>query len=127
MLKQIFDDLLKIDDILIVVKNQGAVSEIKSGFLSIRQKDNWITIGDDKGPCHMHINADQISKARFVIEEKTERTSYSVMFFDKNDERVLAVFFTKMYDENKNLNQKRKSLFDNLFKKYGSKETISVN
>ena len=75
----------------------------------------------------MHINADQISKARFVIEEKTERTSYSVMFFDKNDERVLAVFFTKMYDENKNLNQKRKSLFDNLFKKYGSKETISVN
>ena len=127
MLKQIFDDLLKIDDILIVVKNQVAVSEIKSGFLSIRQKDNWITIGDDKGPCHMHINADQISKARFVIEEKTERTSYSVMFFDKNDERVLAVFFTKMYDENKNLNQKRKSLFDNLFKKYGSKETISVN
>lgn len=127
MLKQIFDDLLKIDDILIVVKNQGAVSEIKSGFLSIRQKDNWITIGDDKGPCHMHINADQISKARFVIEEKTERTSYSVMFFDKNDERVLAIFFTKMYDENKNLNQKRKSLFDNLFKKYGSKETISVN
>ncbi len=127
MLKQIFDDLLKIDDILIVVKNQGAVSEIKSGFLSIRQKDNWITIGDDKGPCHMHINADQISKARFVIEDKTERTSYSVMFFDKNDERVLAIFFTKMYDENKNLNQKRKSLFDNLFKKYGSKETISVN
>ena len=127
MLKQIFDDLLKIDDILIVVKNQGAVSEIKSGFLSIRQKDNWMTIGDDKGPCHMHINADQISKARFVIEEKTERTSYSVMFFDKNDERVLAVFFTKMYDENKNLNQKRKSLFDNLFKKYGLKETISVN
>ena len=127
MLKQIFEDLLKIDDILIVVKNQVAVSEIKSGFLSIRQKDNWITIGDDKGPCHMHINADQISKARFVIEEKTERTSYSVMFFDKNDERVLAVFFTKMYDENKNLNQKRKSLFDNLFKKYGSKETISVN
>lgn len=127
MLRQIFEDLLKIDDILLVVKNQGAISEIKSSLLSIRQKDNWITIGDDKGPCHMHINADNISKAKFVIEEKPERTSYSVMFFDKNDERVLAAFFTKMYDENKKLNQKRKSLFDDLFKKYGSKEEIIIN
>jgi len=127
MLKQILEDILKIDDILFVVKNQGAVSEIKNNFLPIRQKDNWITIGDDKGPCHMHINADNISKAKFVIEEKIERTSYSVMFFDKNNERVLAAFFTKMYDENKNLNQKRKALFDNLFKKYGEQETIMTN
>ena len=75
----------------------------------------------------MHINADNISKARFVIEEKTERISYSVMFFDKNDERVLAAFFTKMYDEDKKLNQKRKSLFDNLFKKYGEQEVIMTH
>ncbi|MBI2006193.1 MAG: hypothetical protein HYS75_02830 [Nitrosopumilales archaeon] len=127
MLKQILEDILKIDDILFVVKNQGAVSEIRNNFLPIRQKDNWITIGDDKGTCHMHINADNISKARFVIEEKTERISYSVMFFDKNDERVLTAFFTKMYDEDKNLNQKRKSLFDNLFKKYGEQETIMTH
>ena len=49
------------------------------------------------------------------------------MFFDKNDERVLAAFFTKMYDEDKKLNQKRKSLFDNLFKKYGEQETIMTH
>lgn len=127
MLKQILEDLLKIDDILFVVKNQGAVSEIKSNFLTIRQKDNWITIGDDKGPCHMHINTASISKAKFVIEEKVERTSYSVMFFDKNDDRVLAAFFTKMYDEDKKSNQQRKSLFDNLFKKYGEQETIMID
>jgi putative heme iron utilization protein len=95
--------------------------------LTLRQKENWITIGDEKGPCHMHINTDYISKAKFVIEEKVERTSYSVMFFEKNDERVLAAFFTKMYDEDKKLNQKRKVLFDNLFNKYGKQETIMIN
>ena len=121
MLKQILEDILKIDDILFVVKNQGAVSEIRNNFLLLRQKDNWITIGDDKGPCHMHINADNISKARFVIEEKTERTSYSVMFFDKNDERVLAAFFTKMYDQSNNLNFERKKIYEKLCEKYGSK------
>jgi putative heme iron utilization protein len=127
MLKQILEDLLKIDDILFIVKNQGVTSEIKGNFLTLRQKENWITIGDEKGPCHMHINTDYISKAKFVIEEKVERTSYSVMFFEKNDERVLAAFFTKMYDEDKKLNQKRKALFDNLFNKYGKQETIMIN
>ena len=38
MLKQIFEDLLKIDDILIVVKNQGAVSEIKVAFYQLDKK-----------------------------------------------------------------------------------------
>ena len=50
-----------------------------------------------------------------------------LLFFDKNDERVLAAFFTKMYDEDKKLNQKRKSLFDNLFKKYGKQEVIMTH
>jgi hypothetical protein len=40
---------------------------------------------------------------------------------------VLAAFFTKMYDEDKKLNQKRKALFDNLFNKYGKQETIMIN
>ncbi|MCH7968472.1 MAG: hypothetical protein IH841_04420 [Thaumarchaeota archaeon] len=124
MLKEILSDLLKIDDILFIVKSEGAVSEIRSNSLGIKQKDQWITIGDNDGPCHMHINAKNIKKARFVMEDKPERTSFSVMFFDEKDERILGAFFTKMYDENKNLKSDRKKLYDDLFSKYGSKETI---
>jgi len=124
LLKEILSDLLKIDDVLFVNKNQGAVSEIKSNSLSIRQKDNWITIGENDGPCHMHINSDFIKTAEFITEQKPERTSFSVRFFDDKGERILAGFFTKMYDENKNLKTHRKKLYDDLLEKYGKKVNL---
>lgn len=120
MLKEILTDLTKIDDILFVVKNDCAVSEIRSNSLDLHQKEKWITIGDNEGPCHMHVNSENIKKIKFVTEQKPERTSFSVRFFDNNGERVLAAFFTKMYDEGKNLDQKRKQLYDGLLAKYGS-------
>jgi putative heme iron utilization protein len=120
MLKEILEDLLKIDDILFVVKGGGAVSEIRSNSLGIRQKDQWITIGENDGPCHMHINSESIKNAKFITEEKPERTSFSVRFFDDQDQRVLGAFFTKMYDENKNLKSERKKLYDDMSSKYGS-------
>jgi len=124
MLKEILTDILKVEDILFIVKSGGVTSEIRSNSLSIRQKDKWITIGENDGPCHMHVNNEIIKSAKFVMEEKPERTSFSVRFFDENNERVLAAFFTKMYDDTKTLNQERKKLFDNLFSKYGSQEII---
>lgn len=120
MLKEILTDLTKIDDILFVIKNNCAVSEIRSNSLDLHQKDKWITIGDNNGPCHMHINSENIKKIKFVTEQKPERTSFSVRFFDNAGERMLAAFFTKMYDEGKNLDQKRKQLYEELLAKYGS-------
>jgi putative heme iron utilization protein len=120
MLKDILSDLVKIDDILFVIRSNGATSEIRSNSLSIRQKNQWITLGDNDGPAHMHVNSELIKNAKFVVAEKPERTSFSVQFFDDSGERVLAGFFTKMYDEDKNLNYSRKKLYDSLFEKYGS-------
>ena len=58
---------------------------------------------------------------KFVEEEKPERTSFSVRFFNKDNERVLAAFFTKMYDGSKNLLSERKEVYDNLKEKYSDK------
>ncbi len=121
MLLELLSDLVKIDDILLIIKNDGAVSEIRSNSLSIRQKEKWITIGDNDGPAHMHIDSELIKSAEFVQEEKPERTSFSVRFFNKNKERVLAAFFTKMYDESKTLISERKKIYDELNQKYSSK------
>lgn len=120
MLKEILEDILKVDDVLFIVKGNGATSEIKSNSLGIRQKEKWITIGENDGPAHMHIDSTMIKRAKFVEEEKPERTSFSVRFFDNTNERVLAAFFTKMYDENKKLKESRKKLYDNLKSKHGS-------
>jgi len=120
MLKDILSDLVKIDDILFVIRSNGATSEIRSNSLSIRQKDQWITLGDNDGPAHMHVNSELIKNAKFVVAEKPERTSFSVQFFDDSGERVLAGFFTKMYDKEQNLKDSRKKLYDSLYEKYGS-------
>ncbi len=121
LLLEILSDLVKIDDILLIIKNDGAVSEIRSNSLSIRQKEKWITIGNNDGPAHMHIDSELIKSAEFVQEEKPERTSFSVRFFNKNGERILAAFFTKMYDESKTLISERKKVYDELNQKYSSK------
>ena len=120
MLLELLSDLVKIDDVLFIVKNNGAVSEVK-GPLSIRQKEKWITIGDNDGPAHLHIDSEMIKSAEFVEEEKPERTSYSVRFFDQNGDRIVAVFFTKMYDDSQKLISDRQIIYDQLKQKFTSK------
>ena len=121
MLLELLSDIVKVDDVLLIIRNDGAVSEVRSNSLSIRQKEKWITIGDNDGPAHMHIDSELIKSAEFVQEEKPDRTSFSVKFFDKNGERILAAFFTKMYDESKSLISERKKVYDELNQKYSSK------
>ena len=120
MLLELLSDLVKIDDVLLIVKNSGAVSEVRSP-LSIRQKEKWITIGDNDGPAHLHVNSELIKSAEFVQEEKPERTSFSVRFFDENNERIIAIFFTKMYDDSKQLIPERKKIYDQLKQKFSFK------
>ena len=121
MLFDLLSDLVRIDDILLIVRNEGAVSEVRSNSLSIRQKEKWITIGDNDGPAHVHIDSELIKSAEFVREEKPERTSFSVRFFNENKDRVLAAFFAKMYDESKIVISERKKVYDELNQKYSSK------
>lgn len=120
MLYEILSDLVKIKDILLIVKNSSATSEIKTNNLTVKQKENWITIGSNDDPAHLHINSEMIKIIKFIEEKKSERTSFSVRFFDQKQERVIAAFFTKMYDENKKIDVSRKKLYDDLQKKFGS-------
>ncbi len=124
MLKDLLSDIIKIDDILIIVRTQGAIIEMKSNSVNIRQKDKWITLGGNDDPCHMHIDSSTISEARFIEEQKTDRMSYSIRFFDKNGEKQFSTVFAKMYDKEMNPITTRKKIFDDLFQKYGSQQTI---
>ena len=121
LLLELLSDLIKINDILLIIKNNGATSEIRSNSLGIRQKDKWITIGDNDGPAHIHLNSELIKFAEFIQEQKPEKISFSVRFFDESGERILAAFFTKMYDDSKQLVVERKELYDQLNQKFTSK------
>ena len=121
LLFELLSDIIKVDDVLLITKNIAATCEIRSNSLTIRQKEKWITIGDNDGPAHMHINSEMIKSAEFIQEQRPEKISFSVRFFDVHDERIVAAFFTKMYDESKTLISERKVLYDSLHDKYSSK------
>ena len=121
MLFELLFDIIQVNDVLLITKNTGATCEIRSNSLTMRQKEKWITIGDNDGPAHMHINSEMIKSAEFIQEQKPDKISFSIRFFDENNERIVAAFFTKMYDESKNLISERKNLYDSLHKKYPSK------
>ena len=120
MLLELLSDLVQIDDVIFITKNEGATSEVRS-ILSIRKKEKWITIGDNDGPAHVHINSELIKSAEFIQEEKPERISFSTKFFSKNGDIILAAFFTKMYDGTKIIIPERKKIYDELSKKYSFK------
>ena len=82
MLFELLSDIIKIDDVLIITKNIGATCEIRSNSLSIRKKEKWITIGDNDGPAHMHVNSEMVDSAEFIQEQKPDKISFSVRFFD---------------------------------------------
>jgi hypothetical protein len=121
LLFELLSDIVKVDDVLLITKNIGATCEIRSNSLTIRQKEKWITIGDNDGPAHMHINSEMIKSAEFVKEQRPDRISFSIRFFDINNDRLVAAFFTKMYDESKNLVIDREKLYNSLNQKYSSK------
>ena len=121
MVFDILSDLLKINEVLLIIRNNGAISETKSNSLHIKQKGKWITIGDSEGPSHMHINVELIKCVEFVKENRNDHTSFSVRFFDQNGDRILGAFFTKMYDQNNTLNFERMQTYEKLCQKYGSK------
>ena len=121
MLKDLLADIVQVDDVLLIVKSNGVTSEMRSNSLSIRQKEQWITMGENDGPCHMHVNADIIKNVEFVMEKKPDRTSYSIRFFDENGTRVLGCFFTKMYDQSQKIKLEREKLYTVLQEKYGQK------
>lgn len=120
LLYELLSDIVEIENVLFVVKSEGATSEVRSP-LSIRQKEKWITLGENDDPAHMHVDSELISRAEFVQEEKPERTSFSVRFYNKDNQRVLAAFFTKMYDDSKILIPERKKMYDQLNQKFSSK------
>jgi len=125
MLKDLLSDIVKINDVLLIVRTEGAISEMRSNSLNLKQKDNWITIGDNDGPCHMHVDTNTVAEAQFVKEQKENRTSYSIRFFDKEGEKLMSTVFSKMYDDNMNIRPDRTKLYADLFQKYGSRETIT--
>ena len=127
LIKELVTDILDIDNIMFSVNSGSGICEVKSERgLPVRVKDKWLTIGNDDKPWHIHLNLENATKAKFVIEERQSgMNGYSIRFFDSQGNIIMRANFVRMYDGNGNLISKKYERYDELFTKYGNKETIS--
>ncbi len=127
MLIDLLRDIVNEENVLVSVNTGGAIIEMRIiKDLPFLVRENWITIGDDQGQSHMHVNKSEINEVRFVKEEKQNRTHYSIRLLNAKGERVLAAFFTKMQDDDGKPIKERVERYEQLFKKYGSRETVRL-
>ena len=125
---QLISDILSQQDILLSVNSGSSIAEARvEKALPFRIREKWATIGDENRPWHIHLNMKEVVQVRFVKEPRSDgRQSYSIRFFDSNGNLSMRANFTKMYDSNGNLAKEKAAKFDEIYTKYGSKESLSL-
>lgn len=125
---QLISDILSQQDILLSVNSGSSIAEARvEKALPFRIREKWATIGDENRPWHIHLNMKEVVQARFVKEPRSDgRQSYSIRFFDSNGNLSMRANFTKMYDSSGNLVKEKAAKFDEIYTKYGSKESLSL-
>lgn len=121
-------DILMLNDIMISIRSAGGVAELRlDKDTPFRIKYQWATIGDEKGQWHLHINIYDIKVAKFIVEDKEDgRKSYSIRFFNSNNDLILRVNFLKMYTPEKTIIPENISRYKKLFSKYGENQSLTL-
>ena len=129
LINELVSDILDIDDIMLSVNSGSGICEVRiERGLPVRIKDKWMTIGNEDKSWHIHLNLDNVKTAKFVTEiGESGMNGYSVRFFDSNGNVAMRANFVSMYDDNGNLLSTKFARYDNLFTKYGKKQSISFS
>ena len=127
--EELVRDIILLDDIMLSIKSDGAIAEVKLEKDSpFRVREQWATIGDEKGPWHVHVNIQEAKEAKFIIESSEDgRKRYSIRFFNSENRLILRVNFMKMYTAENDVIKESLTRYENLFSKYGEKETIELH
>ncbi len=123
--EKLFQDLAETPDVLFAMGERGVyVTECfqlqPNG--EFRFSDGWLTI--ETKNWHVHINASNIAKAQFLRDEDQGKIKRTIHFLDSNEKALVRVYFRNLYGEDGKPNQNRVQLFEDLYKKYGSTETV---
>ncbi len=125
----LISDILKTDDVLLSINSGGGICEtrVEKGT-PFKIKDRWATIGDDRGPWHIHLNVEKVKEAKFIQEPRDDgKNSYSIRFFDSEGNLSMRANFTKMYDNSGNAIKEKAEKYDEIFRKHGSKESLTLS
>ena len=124
--EELVKDIILLDDVMLSIRSAGAIAEVRlEKNTPFRVKEQWATIGDEKGAWHVHVNIQETKEAKFIMESSEDgRRRYSIRFFSSENRLVLRVNFMKMYTAENEVIKENLKRYENLFSKYGKKETI---
>jgi hypothetical protein len=127
--EELVRDIILLDDVMLSIRSVGAIAEVRlEKNISFRVREQWATIGDEKGPWHVHVNIQETKEAKFIIESSEDgRKRYSIRFFNSENRLILRVNFMKMYTAENDVIKESLTRYENLFSKYGEKETIELH
>jgi hypothetical protein len=67
--EDIIKDILGFDNIMFSVRSSGAVCEVHAEKnMPFRISEQYVTIGEESSPWHIHVNINETIEARFVRE-----------------------------------------------------------
>jgi len=129
VIKELVSDILKIENIMFSISSGSGICEVKcEKDLPVRASDKWLTIGNEVKPWHIHLNLENVTMAKFVIEERQSgMNGYSIRFYDSQGNIIMRANFVKMYDDDHTLIPKKYDKFNELFIKYGNTEIVSFH
>jgi len=127
--EELVKDVILLDDVMLSIRSDGAIAEVRlEKDTPFRIREQWATIGDEKGAWHVHVNIQESKEAKFIIESSEDgRKRYSIRFFNSENRLVLRVNFMKMYTAENEVIKESLTRYENLFSKYGKKETIVLH
>jgi len=127
--EELVKDIILLDDIMLSIRSDGAIAEVRlEKDISFHVREQWATIGDEKMPWHVHVNVQEVKEAKFIIESSEDgRKRYSIRFFNSENRLILRVNFMKMYSSENEVIKENLTRYENLFSKYGEKETIMLH
>ena len=122
----LFAEILSQENILLSVNSGSGICEarVEKG-LPFRIREKWATIGDESRPWHIHLNMEEIKEARFVKEARSDgRQGYSIRFIDSKGNLAMRANFIGLYSSNGNLIRDKTDRYDEIHKKFGSKDSL---
>jgi len=127
--EELVKDIILLDDVMLSIRSYGAIAEVRlEKDISFHVREQWATIGDEKGPWHVHVNIQEVKEAKFIIESSEDgRKRYSIRFFTSENRLILRVNFMKMYSSENEVIKENLTRYENIFSKYGEKETIMLH
>ena len=129
VIKELVSDILKIENIMFSISSGSGICEVKcEKDLPVRVSDKWLTIGNEVKPWHIHLNLENVTMAKFVIEERQSgMNGYSIRFYDSQGNIIMRANFVNMYDDDHILIPKKYDKYNELFIKYGNTEIVSFH